>query len=343
MSISQKFDQTDVFIPYLPVRWSQAVASHIQAFTTFNHIYINHERQDFNLAKHIFTADINNPNNLKNIQQVENNRNLLEKLIGQKVYYFKQTHSDICHDLNSQNFLTQFSTQSLNINKIFQQEQDSIEGDASFSHAGENAQACAVMTADCLPIFITDKKGKAYAMVHAGWKGILNGVIFKTVEMFLAKTNIKPEDILIAFGPAIGPSAFEVDADFKDMFLNAYPDIYIDQKKLNFNINFNTNINIEQLFRPTSEKYLADIYLLARLQLLSLGILNQNIADNHYCSFFDQRFYSHRRASKCKAEFKDELQPELKNNPNNNFNNFNYNNDGRMLSIIYDKSKSIIL
>lgn len=88
-----------------------------------------------------------------------------------------------------------------------------IEADGVYSlQAGE---VCAVLTADCLPVLICDKAGTRIAAVHAGWRGLLSGVI----EAALDKLGTQGSEMLVWLGPAIGPDAFEVGEDVRNQFI----------------------------------------------------------------------------------------------------------------------------
>jgi YfiH family protein len=88
-----------------------------------------------------------------------------------------------------------------------------IQADASYSnHPGA---VCAVMTADCLPLLLCDRNGSEVAAVHAGWRGLCDGVI----EAAVARFSAPPEELLAWLGPAIGPQAFEVGAEVREAFV----------------------------------------------------------------------------------------------------------------------------
>ena len=70
---------------------------------------------------------------------------------------------------------------------------------------------CAVMTADCMPLFLCDQAGTKVAIVHAGWRGMADGIIEKAVALF----NQPPEQILAWAGPTIGPKYFEIGPEVK--------------------------------------------------------------------------------------------------------------------------------
>src|SRR5579872_4923373 len=82
-----------------------------------------------------------------------------------------------------------------------------IEADASV--AFQFNQVCVILSADCLPILLCDTSGTRVSAVHAGWRGLSQGVI----EAAVAKLDCDPNELLAWLGPAIGPSAFEVGED----------------------------------------------------------------------------------------------------------------------------------
>ena len=150
------------------------------------------------------------------------------------------------------------------------------EADASCSE--EVGTACAVMTADCLPVLFCSRLGDRIAAAHAGWRGLLSGVLEATVETL----DAPPGELLAWLGPAIGPGAFEVGAEVRDAFLAAQG---ADQQA------------ITRCFQPSAGRaghYLADLYALARIRLNAAGITA--IYGGDCCTFSDsQRFFSYRR------------------------------------------------
>ena len=145
-----------------------------------------------------------------------------------------------------------------------------IEADAGFSRAGR--RACAVLTADCLPILFCDAAGSVVAAAHAGWRGLVAGVIEATVAAMQA-----PGSALLAWlGPAIGPRAFEVGDEVRAAFLAM-------------------DSAARDAFVPHGPgKWLCDLHALARLRLRRLGV--ERIYADRSCTFEDRtRFYSYRR------------------------------------------------
>lgn len=133
--------------------------------------------------------------------------------------------------------------------------------------------ACAVLTADCLPVLICNRAGTRVAAAHAGWRGLAGGVLEATLAQF-----DDPADLLVWLGPAIGPLAFEVGGEVRAQFIAH-------------------QARAEQAFvpSPTGEgKWLADLYQLARLRLEAAGVVA--ISGGDFCTFTQaDDFYSYRR------------------------------------------------
>lgn len=142
------------------------------------------------------------------------------------------------------------------------------DADASVSH--EPGVVCAVLTADCLPVLFCGDEGTVIAAAHAGWRGLHAGVLQQTVA------TMRCHRISAWLGPAIGPNCFEVGDEVYQAFIELHP-------------------NRATAFTAQSEqKWLADLYQLARLQLAELGI--DQVYGGELCTVSDaERFYSYRR------------------------------------------------
>ncbi|MCP3867196.1 MAG: peptidoglycan editing factor PgeF [Gammaproteobacteria bacterium] len=130
---------------------------------------------------------------------------------------------------------------------------------------------CAVMTADCLPVLLCNSTGSRVAAVHAGWRGLVGGVIESAVACF------EPGESLLAWlGPAIGPDAFEVGGEVRDRFLRS-------------------SAADEAAFRVSRDgHWLADLYSLARNRLATLNV--SFVGGGEYCTLSEpERFFSYRR------------------------------------------------
>ncbi len=145
---------------------------------------------------------------------------------------------------------------------------------ADGSYTRQAGVVCAVLTADCLPLLLCNREGSKVAAVHAGWRGLANGVI----EATLAALESSPESLMVWLGPAIGPQVFEVGAEVREIFMTYDP-------------------QAASAFTPAPNgRWLADIYQLARLRLARQGVTA--VYGGHECTFTDpQRFYSFRRDS----------------------------------------------
>lgn len=152
------------------------------------------------------------------------------------------------------------------------------QSDYSPADASYTTQAnivCAVLTADCLPILLCSKQGNLVAAIHAGWKGILNGIIEATIKTL----PILPADLIVWFGPAIGPQAFEVGNDVREQFISA-------------------DAKAQAAFAAiTANKWLGNIYLLGKQRLNNCGITS--IYGGEFCTYSDPKnFFSFRRSAK---------------------------------------------
>lgn len=142
--------------------------------------------------------------------------------------------------------------------------------DAVYTH--EQGLACAVMTADCLPLLLCNTQGTEVAALHCGWRSLAGGIVDKTI----ARLSSNSVDLIAWMGPAIGPAQFEVGQDVADAFAQqpwAKP----------------------ECFTPINEgKYLADIYALCRFALADAGVVRVSGGDMCTVTQSDL-FYSYRR------------------------------------------------
>jgi len=135
--------------------------------------------------------------------------------------------------------------------------------------------ACAILSADCLPVLLCDTAGRVVGAAHAGWRGLAGGVLQNTVARMQAAGA---GDLLAWLGPAIGPQQFEVGQDVWDAFVGS-------------------DANARSAFVALPDrpgKYLADIYQLAHQILEKAGV--GRVYGGEFCTVSDpKRFYSYRR------------------------------------------------
>lgn len=146
------------------------------------------------------------------------------------------------------------------------------------SHFKEQADACftrtpgvicAVMTADCLPVIMTDIHGSFVAAVHCGWRSLSANILDKTISA------INPtKQILAWFGPCIQQNQYEVDASFVTNYLSKHSDS-------------------SAAFSPIiNNKSFASLYQMAAIQLNKLGITK--IHQSRQCTFNNKDYFSWR-------------------------------------------------
>ena len=230
-----------MILPFIQPDWP--APQHVHAFCTTRTGGISSAPYDsFNLANHVD----DNP------QHVEQNRQILVQSaqLPESPRWLTQHHStDV---INSLDWI------------------EDMPADGLFSSAKNHV--CVAMTADCLPVLICDKQGSEVAAVHAGWRGLADGIIERAVTQFTSQRH----DLLVWLGPAIGPKHFEVGQDVVTAFTNHMPEA-------------------ETAFTPLSNgQMIADIYLLARQRLKALGI--DTVFGGEHCTAGDsEQFFSYRR------------------------------------------------
>lgn len=185
---------------------------------------------------------------------VEQNRQLLSRLMPSEPVWLKQVHG----------------------NEVIRAEAAGCHPQADACVTERKNAVCVVMTADCLPVLFCDDAASVVGAAHAGWRGLADGVLEAAVNAMQ-----RPASSLMAWlGPAIGPSAFEVGAEVREIFLAH-------------------DAAASVAFTPppslvTPHKYFADIYLLARQRLQALGITR--IYGGGECTHSDsRRYFSYRR------------------------------------------------
>lgn len=145
-----------------------------------------------------------------------------------------------------------------------------LEADASVTTLPRTV--CAVLVADCMPVFLADERGEAVGLAHAGWRGLSAGVIEATVAAF----PCAPARLVAWLGPAIGPQSYEVGDEVRAAFVSQ-------------------DIQATGAFVPTRPgHWLADLYLLARRRLSRCGV--ERVSGGTFCTYSEpERFFSFRR------------------------------------------------
>jgi len=230
---------------YLPVRWTkewQGKLSNVQAVTTLIKGGISSGGYaEFNLATHV----------------------------GDDLLSVNQNRKKLCTDLQLPS--EPVWLEQVHSNRVVSADEKTVlKADASFTQS--KGVVCAVLTADCLPVFFCNQTGTEVAVAHAGWRGLHAGIISNTVKAM----NSSADEILVSLGPAIGPQFFEVGVEVFEAFTDS------------------NRLNASAFVAKDSNHFLCDIYQLARIELQFLGI--KQITGGDYCTYRDeQKFYSFRR------------------------------------------------
>ena len=157
-----------------------------------------------------------------------------------------------------------------------------IEADAAVT--SKTNTVLTVMAADCLPVLICSPDGGVIGAAHAGWRGLLEGVLENTVDAMQTKTGQSDTGQYLAWlGPAIGPRAFEVGEEVRAAF-HEHAQKYALPSPAEAFIAIDNKLG----------KYWANLYQLARQRLLSKGL--SHVYGGEYCTVRDEAdFFSHRR------------------------------------------------
>ena len=123
----------------------------------------------------------------------------------------------------------------------------------------------AILTADCLPVFIYDPKLPAVALLHAGWRSTEKNIAAEGVSALEERFGSLPQRLFVGFGPSIGSCCFEVGKNFKSNF----PFGVVTMGGRNF----------------------MDIALINRQQLTNCGVKEENIFDPGFCTFSNNQDY----------------------------------------------------
>ncbi len=193
-----------------------------------------------------------------NPMHVAHNRQLLSDYVPSEPVWLNQVHG----------------THVLNVG-VVDAANTSCVPDADAAYATRKNVVCVTMTADCLPVLLCDTAGTVVSAVHAGWRGLCDGVLEASIHEVCRAANIDSNQLLAWLGPAIGPNAFEVGAEVREQFMA------IDKKS-------------EVAFKPHGDKWLCDIYKIATQRLNNLGITKVYGGDR--CTYTEKdQFFSYRR------------------------------------------------
>jgi YfiH family protein len=138
-----------------------------------------------------------------------------------------------------------------------------------------------ILTADCVPILLYDTKKEVIATVHAGWRGTEKKIVEKTVQKMVEVFGSKPKDIIAGIAPSIGRCCYEVGKEVAEHFFDQ-PESLV----------------------SVGEKYMLDLPLINKKQLLDIGVNDANIEMSGICTACEtESFFSYRKEQGCTGRF----------------------------------------
>ena len=150
------------------------------------------------------------------------------------------------------------------------------EADALITHLIE--KPIAVLTADCVPVILYDPGKHVVGVIHAGRKGTQKRIVSKTLSILSNSYGCRPEDVILALGPAIGACCYEVEEDCIDPFRADYPDWK------------------EFVTATSSGRFMLDLLKANEADAVGAGILKENIHRSGECtSCNNDRWFSYRK------------------------------------------------
>jgi YfiH family protein len=204
----------------------------------------------------------------------------------QSLITLRQIHSDVVH--------------------IFSEApEEAPRGDAALS--GQAGLLLGIQTADCVPILLADTKRRVVGAVHAGWRGTLARLVAKTLGRMRLEFGTRPEDVVAALGPAIGPCCYEVGPEvaqaFSGQFAGAAEWFEGPFERLATGEEPNPLPWLTMMppgHEPPPERVQLDLRAANRAQLIEAGLNPRNIAVSALCTgcrsdlFFSYRKEGHR-------------------------------------------------
>jgi YfiH family protein len=142
----------------------------------------------------------------------------------------------------------------------------------------------AVRTADCVPVLVYDRRHRAVAAIHAGWRGAVAGIVPKTIGMLMDRFKITEKDLRLSIGPSAGPCCYEVDEPVLTPLRQAWSEWQ----------------SVVHDDRGTAAHL--DLKKLIRRQIEGIGIEGRHVTTVNLCTICqDQLFYSYRRDGRVKG------------------------------------------
>lgn len=211
--------------------------------------------RDINFIKHIFTSRIgwNTENSLNNLSKIfsvpKTNIVNLKQVHGTHIKIINERKKDYSEFIGS-------------------------EGDGLITNIPNIVLA--TYHADCVPIYFLDIEEKVIGLAHGGWRGSFGNISGKMVQTMVEEFDSKPENLLVAIGPSIGPCCYEVSKDLGYRFVKRY-------------------CNFNNVLRKEDNKTYLNLWRINYLQIRAEGVIDENIILSNICTSCNlDRFYSYR-------------------------------------------------
>ena len=219
----------------------------LSKFSVISHGFFN---KDGGVSKGIYKSLNCGAGSKDKKANIEKNLKIVKKKISKKskeIFLVKQIHSNKFIFLNKN---SNIKSRSVNADAIITEKKNF---------------PIAILTADCVPLLIFDKRRKMIAAIHAGWRGAYNGIIQKVIRFMLSK-GCKKEDMVVAIGPSISIKSYEVKKQFKSKFIKK------DKKNIKFFKSKNNKIYFDL---PGYAKKQVKLNQIENINLLNIDTFNK--------------------------------------------------------------------
>jgi YfiH family protein len=185
----------------------------------------------------------------------ENRRRLQADTRCERIQWLNQVHGTVCIRSTAENW------------------QSVPDADAAWTT--ESGLGLAILTADCVPLVLCDRRASVLAVAHGGWRGLVSGVI----EQLVAQLPVPPDDLLAWLGPAIGPDAYEIGPEVAAAVIDRVGSETGEWPVLRRGV--------------SADRWQLDLFALSSRLLGDCGITS--VHSQRLCTASDARFFSYRR------------------------------------------------
>lgn len=205
-------------------------------------------------------------------EKILQNRKILEQTLDTKttLHYIlaNQTHGDTIEIIDKKE------------TKGWYHEKDAIKSCDALITDKTDTMLC-ILTADCVPVLLYDKKKHIIAAIHAGWKGTKAQIVKKTMNKMQEAFQCDSKDILAGIAPSIGKCCYEVGEEVAQHFFD-----------------------IEHSYTKVANKYMLDLPYINKMQLLDAGVTHRHIEMSNICTAcHTEHYFSYRKEKGCSGRF----------------------------------------